>query len=384
MRRTSVPAANDLPGGDVEQGLGILALAGVLVLKHPSMETGIDLEIASAQGGMDFDFWAKSKCVHQHLKARAARFLILDEKKVVIKGVDDLVEKSNDLVDLSGLHGFEHVARIKILIAREKGCTELCHGGLYFTIGIAQKEPSRRVQAFDREIAGLEKDGMNLKLGELLGWFQVAFGRCDQTVEPDGKVGLELQEPLRDDRGASCGRVPVVPKSQGGFIEKLQDGPRTEHVRRREVVKTVTVVKKLQLFNKVVRGGVSCFRGELKGRPETGAQFFFRIAEQGPVRRQHRTILEGIEARIEAGVAVFGNAGDEEEPQTAVPKLQHPKEDVHFLSNALKESWIVGAFGQRRIVFVDQDDERPFLKTAKQIGDVEGGGLIVDAEQTLA
>lgn len=192
MRRTSVPAANDLPGGDVEQGLGIFTLAGVLVLKHPSMATGIDLEIASALSRMDFDFRAKGQCVHQHLKARAARFLILDEKMVVIESVDDLVEERNDLVDFSCFHGFEHVARVKILIAREKRCTELCHGGLHFTIGIAQKEPSRRVQAFDREIAGLEKDGMNLKLGELVSWFQVAFGRCDQTVEPDGKIGMEL------------------------------------------------------------------------------------------------------------------------------------------------------------------------------------------------
>lgn len=192
MRRTSVPAVNDLPGGDVEQGLGILTFAGVLVLKHPSIATGIDLEIASAQSGVNFYFRAKGQCVHQHLKARAARFLILDEKMVVVESVDDLVEERNDLVDLSGFHGFEHIARVKILIARQKGCAELRHGGLHFPIGIAQKEPSRRVQAFDREIAGLEKDGMNLKLGELVRWFQVAFGRRDETVKPDGKVGLEL------------------------------------------------------------------------------------------------------------------------------------------------------------------------------------------------
>ena len=107
-----------MPGGDVEQGLGILTLAGVLVLKHPSMATGIDLKIASALSRMDFDFRAKGQCVHQHLKARAARFLIFDGKMVVIKGVDDPVEECNDLVDLAGFHGFEHVARVKILIAR--------------------------------------------------------------------------------------------------------------------------------------------------------------------------------------------------------------------------------------------------------------------------
>ena len=48
---------------------------------------------------------------------------------------------------------------------------------------------------------------------------------------------------------------------------------------------------------------------------------------------------------METGVAVFGNAGDEQEPQAPVPEFQHPEEIIHFLSNPVEQRGIVRAFG---------------------------------------
>lgn len=135
-----------------------------------------------------------------------------------IKGVDDFVEERNDFLDVPGLHGLEHIARVKTLIVSEKRCIELSHGRLDFTIGIAQQESAGRVYSFDGEIAGLEKDGIKLKLGEFVCRFLVISSGCDQLIKPDEIVGVEIRQAFGDDRGASCGCVPVIPKAKGRFI----------------------------------------------------------------------------------------------------------------------------------------------------------------------
>ena len=82
-------------------------------------------------------------------------------------------------------------------------------------------------------------------------------------------------------------------------------------------------------------------------------------------------------------MTVFGDAGDEQQPQAPVPEFQHSKENIHFLSNAFEQRGIVRTFSQWRIVLVNKNDERLFLKITKQIGDVQGGGLIVATDQVV-